>query len=94
VDETCEALRLGLHDSVKDAHHLEDVGPSAPAAATRGSIGVGDAGIWTGVWELWVGNVHVPGYGRGHMVVIVTMSTQAGISHPRRGQVIASWFAP
>ncbi len=85
--------RLGREKALSIARKTAKASTSAPVWAKRGTTGVGLAGLGTGVWEVWVGGVQVPGYGLGHEVVLIVLSTQNG-SPPKLGTVLATWFAP
>lgn len=79
--------------AISVARRVANVGSFAPVTTSRGTTAVGLAGLWTGVWQVWVAGIEVPGYGRGHEVMLIVRATQGPMSG-RRGQVLASWYAP
>jgi hypothetical protein len=48
-----KAMGTGCFHRRQLVAHIEKAEP--PAGVSRGQIGPGLAGVWTGVWEVWVG---------------------------------------
>ena len=84
---------LNRRTAISIARRTADAGPRSIVTTRHGLTSVGPSGLWTDVWEAWVGSVRVPHWGQGHEIVTMVRDGQRG-SFTKRGQILATWYAP